>query len=65
MKDGANRFPAVPCFRVVARLATVKLCGQKSFVFIVLLKAQPLACGRDEANLAGNPEELSREKMRA
>jgi hypothetical protein len=31
--DGANRFPAVPCFRMIARPAAVKLRGQKSFVF--------------------------------
>jgi hypothetical protein len=31
--DGANRFPAVSCFRIIARPAAVKLVVKKSFVF--------------------------------
>jgi hypothetical protein len=33
MTNGAVRFPAVPCFRMIARRATVKLAVKKSFVF--------------------------------
>jgi hypothetical protein len=53
MNDGANRFPAFPCFRIITLTETVKQCGKKSFVFIILLEVQPLACGQDEANSQG------------
>ena len=37
--DGANRFPAVPCFRMVARPTAVKLCGQKILCFHYLTES--------------------------
>ena len=42
--------PSVPCFRMIARPAAVKLAVKNPLFFIVLLKVQPLACRRDEAN---------------
>ena len=62
--DGANQFPAIPCFRMIARLASVNFAGQSHPFFINLLKMQPLACRRNEADLAGNPDGLSREESR-
>jgi hypothetical protein len=53
MKDGANRFPAFPCFRMIARPAAVEILRIKPFVFNILLKVQPLACGWGEANSQG------------
>jgi hypothetical protein len=36
---------------MIARSAAVKLCDKKSFLFNILLKVQPFACGRDEGRL--------------
>ena len=33
--------------------------------FMILLKVQPLACRRDDGELAGNPDWLGRERIRA
>jgi hypothetical protein len=54
-----------PAFAGSAGLRLLKFGGQKSFVFIILLKAQPLACGRDEGKLAGKTDGLGREGIRA
>jgi hypothetical protein len=52
-RSGLNRFPAFPCFRMIARPAAVKLDEGNHLFFRVLSKVQPLACGRDEANSQG------------